>query len=170
MDITCFMLLPSFAKDGIIADRVRNMYLSTASTVFYCYPVRYLNIAGARKKASSKFLPNLHMQVLILVMLNKLRCHPLLIFSHYLTQIHARNDKQCRSRSFGFFRSKLIWIYTVCKKQGISGFSRTRVKIAKPLPLVANSADDKLISFFLFFPENRMWHSCRLTPMGTLAF
>ena len=25
------------------------------------------------------------------------------------------NDKQCRSRSVGFFRSQLIWIYTVCK-------------------------------------------------------
>ena len=30
--------------------------------------------------------------------------------------------------SAGFFRSQLISIYTVCK--GISGFSRTRVKIA----------------------------------------
>ena len=25
------------------------------------------------------------------------------------------NGKQCRSRSVGFFRSQLIWIYTVCK-------------------------------------------------------
>ena len=25
------------------------------------------------------------------------------------------NNKQCRSRSVGFFRSQLIWIYTVCK-------------------------------------------------------
>ena len=25
------------------------------------------------------------------------------------------NDKQCRSRSVGFFRSQLIWVYTVCK-------------------------------------------------------
>ena len=25
------------------------------------------------------------------------------------------NDKQCRSRSVGFFRSQLISIYTVCK-------------------------------------------------------
>ena len=27
----------------------------------------------------------------------------------------GHNDKQCRSRSVGFWRSKLIWIYTVCK-------------------------------------------------------
>ena len=46
---------------------------------------------------------------------------PLLIFSQsdYLIrlwiQIHILNDKQCRSRSVGFFRSQLIWIYTVCK-------------------------------------------------------
>ena len=25
-------------------------------------------------------------------------------------------------------------------------------------PLWANSADDKLVLFFLFFPENRLWH------------
>ena len=29
-------------------------------------------------------------------------------------RIHIFNDKQCRSRSSGFFRSQLIWIYTVC--------------------------------------------------------
>ena len=41
---------------------------------------------------------------------------------------HILNDKQCKSRSVGFFRSQLIWIYTVCKK-GISEFSRTRVNV-----------------------------------------
>ena len=30
-------------------------------------------------------------------------------------QFRLLNDKQCRSRSVGFFRSQLIWIYTVCK-------------------------------------------------------
>ena len=30
-------------------------------------------------------------------------------------QIQILNSKQCRSRSVGFFRSQLIWIYTVCK-------------------------------------------------------
>ena len=32
-----------------------------------------------------------------------------------MIQIHILNDKQCRSRSVGFFRSQLIWIDTVCK-------------------------------------------------------
>ena len=47
--------------------------------------------------------------------------HPLLIFSQSdnLTQIVDTNShskcKQCRSRSVGFFRSQLIWLYTVCK-------------------------------------------------------
>ena len=50
---------------------------------------------------------------------------PLLIFSQsdYLIRIVAihshtnlcLNGKQCRSRSVGFLRSQLIWIYTVCK-------------------------------------------------------
>ena len=32
-----------------------------------------------------------------------------------LIQIQILNGKQCRSRSVGFFRSQLIWIYTICK-------------------------------------------------------
>ena len=59
---------------------------------------------------------------LTLVLLNKLRCHAYFQFSanqvtwsSLLIQIHILNGKQCRSRSVGFFRSQLIWIYTVCK-------------------------------------------------------
>ena len=46
---------------------------------------------------------------------------PPLIFSQsdysiwIVTINHILNGKQCRSRSVGFFRSQLIWIYTVCK-------------------------------------------------------
>ena len=36
-------------------------------------------------------------------------------WSRLLIQIQILNGKQCRSRSVGFFRSQLIWIYTVCK-------------------------------------------------------
>ena len=59
-------------------------------------------------------------QILTLVMLNKLRCHAHFWFSanqitwsRLLIQIHIPDDKQCRFRSVGFFRSQLIWIYTV---------------------------------------------------------
>ena len=59
---------------------------------------------------------------LTLVLLNKLRCHTHFLFSadqmtwsRLLIHIHEVNDKQCRSRSVGFYRSQLIWIYTVCK-------------------------------------------------------
>ena len=44
--------------------------------------------------------------------------HQLLIVSqtdHLLIPIHILNDKQCRSRSVGFRRSRLIWTYNVCK-------------------------------------------------------
>ena len=58
---------------------------------------------------------------LTLVMLNKLRCHVhfqfsanQIIFSRFLIEIHIFNDKKCRSRSVGFFKSQLIWKYTVC--------------------------------------------------------
>ena len=60
--------------------------------------------------------------MLILVMLNKLRCHSHAYFSanqitwsRLLIQIHILNDKQCRSWLVGFFRSQLICICTVCK-------------------------------------------------------
>ena len=66
---------------------------------------------------------------LTLVKLNKLP-HPCLIFSqsNYLiqefdtsTHTHVLNDKQCRSKSVSFFRSQLIWIYTVCKCRAYPG-------------------------------------------------
>ena len=73
---------------------------------------------------------------LTLVLLNKLRWQAHLqftanqiIWSGLLLYIHMLNVKQCRSRSVGFFRSQLIWIYTICKGKGVSGFSRTRVNI-----------------------------------------
>ena len=54
--------------------------------------------------------------------MNKLRCHAHFEFSanhitwsRLLLEIRILNGKQCRSRSVGFFRSQLIWIYTVCK-------------------------------------------------------
>ena len=53
---------------------------------------------------------------------------PLLSFSQsdYLiqvvdTQIHTLNLKQCRSRSVGFHRSQLVWIYTVYKDRVYPG-------------------------------------------------
>ena len=59
---------------------------------------------------------------LTLVILKKLRCYAhfklsasQITWSRLLIQIHILNDKQCRSRSVGFFRSQLIWIYAVCK-------------------------------------------------------
>ena len=61
-------------------------------------------------------------------MWNKLRCQAHFYFSanhitwsRLLIQIHILNDKQCRSRSVGFLRSQLIWIYTVCKVRIYSG-------------------------------------------------
>ena len=57
-----------------------------------------------------------------LTFVNKLRYHAHFQFlanqitrSSLLIHIHILNDKQCRSRSVGFFRSQLIWIYTVSK-------------------------------------------------------
>ena len=57
------------------------------------------------------------------------------------------NGKQCRPRSVGIFRSQQIWIYTVCKGRVYLGSAGT---------LSANSADDKLMIFFLiFFPRKQ---------------
>ena len=73
----------------------------------------------------------------ILFMLNKLRCHAhfflsanQIAWSRLLIQIHTLNGKQCRSRLVGFWRSQLIWIYTLLQSQDISRFSRTKVNIS----------------------------------------
>ena len=53
--------------------------------------------------------------------------HPLLfsanqiIWSRLLIQIQILNGKQCRFRSVCFFRSQLIWTYTVCKGRTYPG-------------------------------------------------
>ena len=58
--------------------------------------------------------------VLTPLILNKLRWYAHFQFpdnqitwSRLLIHIQILNDKQCRSRSVSFFRSQLIWIYTV---------------------------------------------------------
>ena len=59
--------------------------------------------------------------LLTFVMLNKLMPCPLPIFSKsdFLIQVvdisHTEGQTKCRARSVSFFRSQLIWIYTVCK-------------------------------------------------------
>ena len=77
------------------------------------------------------------MVFLIFLRLNKLRWHaffkfqPVRFWSRLLIQIHILIGKQCRSRSVGFIRSQLIWIYIICKDrtnlysagQGIIKFS-----------------------------------------------
>ena len=82
-------------------------------------------------------------------MLKKLRCHAhfhlsanQITWSRLLIHIQILNAKQCRSRSVGFFRSQLIWIYTVCKgraHQGSAGLG---------LILQANLASGKLLIVF----------------------
>ena len=164
------------------------------------------------------------LELLTLLMLNKFRWHAhfkssanQITWSRLLIQIHILNDKQCRSRSINFFRSKLIWIYTVCKSRTYPGsagqglkqsvfvlcfflllnstcdnsyvglmtikhklhskttfahsFWNSIVPITVSWPLTittlwANSADDKLMIFFLFFPENRLWHFMQIISIG----
>ena len=67
-------------------------------------------------------------KMLTRVMLNKLRFLTLfylsanqITWSRLLIQIHMLNDKQCRSRSLGFWRSQLIWICTVSKSGAYQG-------------------------------------------------
>ena len=71
-------------------------------------------------------------------MLNKLWCHNHLLFSanqitrsRLLIQIYILNNKQCRSRSVGFFRRQLIWIFTVCKGRAYPGSAGPGLIICK---------------------------------------
>ena len=65
---------------------------------------------------------------LTLVLLNKLSLpHPFLTVNQsdnlmlFVIVIHELNEKQCRLWSDGFFRSHLIWIYTVFKGNAYPG-------------------------------------------------
>ena len=107
-------------------------------------------------------------------MLNKLRYHTHFWFSanqitwsKLLTEIHILNGKQCRSRSVGFFRSQLIWIYTVCKGrvyphsagQGLStGLIGSLSKEDAPCYMLQNKVSEKetiCICRSLFFEEKQ---------------
>ena len=62
---------------------------------------------------------------------------PLLIFSQsdYLIRIvaiNSNNGKQCRSRSVGFFRIRLIWIYNVCKDRVYPGSPASVAQLDAP--------------------------------------
>ena len=78
-------------------------------------------------------------------MLNKLRYHTHFQFSanqitwsRLLIQIHILNGKQCRSRSVGFFRSQLIWIYTVCKGRTYPGSAGQGLRLLYTWLLLTN--------------------------------
>ena len=65
-----------------------------------------------------------HEEILTLVMLNKdARSTSNFQPSDYLIQVVDTNlnCKKCRSRSVGFFRCQLIWMYTVCKDRVYQG-------------------------------------------------
>ena len=75
--------------------------------------------------AHHKFFFSFKRAELTRILLNNLICHTHFWLSanqitsyNVFVQIHKLNDKQCRSWSDGFFRSHLIWIYTVCKSRG----------------------------------------------------
>ena len=63
----------------------------------------------------------------------KMPCPFLYNQSDYLIQIIDINSytelQTVQIQISWLLRSQLIWIYTVCKSWGISGFSRTRVKV-----------------------------------------
>ena len=94
---------------------------------------------------------------------------PFLIFSqsdHLILIVYILNCKQCSSRSVGFFRSQLIWIYTVCKGRVYQGSAAEGLTFTT---LLGNSADDKLI-FSYFSQKTRFDLSCRLSPLSKRVY
>ena len=62
--------------------------------------------------------------------------HPLLNFNQWdywiqVVDTNSHNAKQCRSRSVGFWRSQLIWIYTVYKSRAYPGSAGQGLKCTK---------------------------------------
>ena len=84
---------------------------------------------------------------LTLILLNKLRWHAHFRFSanentcsKLFIQIQILNNKQCRSRPVGFFRSQLIWICTACKGRVYPGSAGQGLKCRMMSAIVLNSA------------------------------
>ena len=110
---------------------------------------------------------------LILIMLNKLKCNTHFWFStnqitwsRLLIQIHILNDKQCRSRSDGFWRSQLIWIYSVSEDRTYPGSAGPGLTFAMQW---ANLADNKTDDIFLIFPRKcRLWHFIHFSLLDKL--
>ena len=65
-----------------------------------------------------------------------------------------RNGKQCRSRSVGFFRSQLIWIYTVCKCRVYPGSAGQGLKEKQLLQTLARLS---LRKFLPVYPDSLDW-------------
>ena len=96
---------------------------------------------------------------LTLVLLNKLRCHAYFQFSanqitwsSLLIQTHILNGKQCRFRSVGFWRSQLIWIYTVCKNRvypGSAGLGLIKLSLWFLFPCVSFVSKGNILDFYL---------------------
>ena len=118
---------------------------------------------------------------LILVMLNKSKWHAHFKFSaiqftwsKLLIKIHILHDRQCRSRSVGFCRSQLIWIYTVCKGRAYPGSSGPGLRCSsanhsKVIPLLhffvptSNCKCASLFCHWLFFFQclrKSVLHAC----------
>ena len=102
---------------------------------------------------------NISADILTLILLNNLISHTHFWLSakkitqyNVFIQIHKMNDKQCRSWSDGFFRSHLIWIYTVCKGRGCRE-QQIGVKM-----------------FFFLFSENRISYGDNLHEPAHITF
>ena len=69
----------------------------------------------------------------------------------YAYQRRGHNDKQRRSRSVGFFRSPLIWVYTVCKGRVYPDSAGLGLD---PIWLLNSSRQDS--NFLFSFREDKM--------------
>ena len=102
---------------------------------------------------------------LTLVMLNKLRCHPTSNFQpirlldpgvwYKFAYLMANSADP---KSVGFFRSQLIWIYTVFKGRVYPGSAGQGLITHKALSKIV--ADDILSIFCIFFRENMFEIPC----------
>ena len=72
-------------------------------------------------------------------------------------QNHILNDKQCRSRSVGFFRSQLIWISTVCKGRVYPGSAGQGLK-SQALQIGISAFSFKAEDKILILPKPYLEH------------
>ena len=125
---------PDQTPRSVVSDRIYTVWSSQSQRLNSIFPPlkKYRKICNCTRMLYRGICKGI--DSLTFLMLNKLRCHAHFHFpanqitwSGVLIEIHMFTDKQCRSRSVGFFRSQHLDLQCLLRYD-VSYLSKKRVK------------------------------------------